>query len=334
MNNFNKFFVAIVIVLTGILLSSCQSTQKLPHTMKKGEPKIALVLGGGSAKGFAHIGVIRVLEQEKIPIHMIVGTSVGSLIGGIYAANPDSFQLEWLAFKIDKNDILDLSIIYSKLGPAQGARLESFVEQTVAIKKIEDTKIPFFPIATDFEQGTEGWQDASSGLYHWSMSTVRSHSPQMAWLSSVPSTTSDQRLVSPVFSLPTGKGPLSLSFWHRWTFDSNSLCNDGGLLELSTDNGSTWTSVPASMLLTNPYTGVIRSGVFNPLASRQAWCGVADWSWTVVDLAAYAGKNVTFRFRMGSGNAGAAEGWYVDDVRVQSCIQPAPQQLFLPLLMK
>jgi hypothetical protein len=88
------------------------------------------------------------------------------------------------------------------------------------------------------------------------------------------------------------------------------------------------------MLLTNPYTGVIRSGVFNPLASRQAWCGVADWSWTVVDLAAYAGKNVTFRFRMGSGNAGAAEGWYVDDVRVQSCIQPAPQQLFLPLLMK
>ena len=108
MNNFNKFFVAIVIVLTGILLSSCQSTQKLPHTMKKGEPKIALVLGGGSAKGFAHIGVIRVLEQEKIPIHMIVGTSVGSLIGGIYAANPDSFQLEWLAFKIDKNDILDL----------------------------------------------------------------------------------------------------------------------------------------------------------------------------------------------------------------------------------
>ena len=187
---------------------------------------------------------------------------------------------------------------------------------------------------TDFEQGTEGWQDASSGLYHWSMSTVRSHSPQMAWLSSVPSTTSDQRLVSPVFSLPNGEGPLSLSFWHRWTFDSNSLCNDGGLLELSTDNGSTWTSVPASMLLTNPYTGVIRSGVFNPLASRQAWCGVADWSWTVVDLAAYAGKNVTFRFRMGSGNAGAAEGWYVDDVRVQSCIQPAPQQLFLPLLIK
>jgi hypothetical protein len=187
---------------------------------------------------------------------------------------------------------------------------------------------------TDFEQGTEGWQDTSSGLYHWSMSTVRSHSPQTAWLSSVPAAISDQKLASPVFSLPTAEEPLSLSFWHRWTFDSTSICNDGGVLEISTNNGVTWSAIPANILLTSPYTGVIRSGVFNPLASRQAWCGVTDWSWTVVDLAAYAGQNVTFRFRMGSGNAGGAEGWYVDDVRVQSCIQPAPQQLFLPLLMK
>ena len=111
----------------------------------KREPKIALVLGGGSAKGFAHVGVIRVLEQEKIPINMIVGTSVGSIIGGMYAANPDSFQLEWLAFKIDRNDILDFSIVYSKLGPVQGVHLENFLEQNVKIKKVEETKIPFTP---------------------------------------------------------------------------------------------------------------------------------------------------------------------------------------------
>lgn len=84
---------------------------------------------------------------------MIVGTSVGSLIGGIYASNPDSFQLEWTAFKIEKNDILDFSLIYSKLGPAQGVRLETFVEQTVKAKRIEDTKIPFYPIATDLNTG-------------------------------------------------------------------------------------------------------------------------------------------------------------------------------------
>jgi NTE family protein len=146
-----------------VFLASCQTmtVEKVPipapsptapsATIKK-QPKIALVLGGGSAKGFAHVGVIRVLEQEKIPIHMIVGTSVGSLIGGIYASNPESFQLEWIAFKIDRNDILDYSTNL-KLGLVQGLRLEAFVEQNVKAKKVEDTKIPFIPVATDLNTG-------------------------------------------------------------------------------------------------------------------------------------------------------------------------------------
>jgi NTE family protein len=125
----------------------------VPETPEKSEPKIALVLGGGSAKGFAHVGVIRILEQEKIPIHMIVGTSVGSLIGALYASNPDSFQVEWAALKIERSDILDFSIVSSKLGPVQGARLETFVEQTAKAKKVEDTKIPFYPVATDLNTG-------------------------------------------------------------------------------------------------------------------------------------------------------------------------------------
>ncbi len=138
------------LLLLPILIFSCEIRQEI----KKGsEPKIALVLSGGSAKGFAHIGVIRVLEQEKIPIHMIVGTSVGSLIGGLYASNPDSFQLEWTAFKIEKGDILDFSLVYSKLGPVMGVRLENFIEKEAKVKKIEETKIPFFPVATDLNTG-------------------------------------------------------------------------------------------------------------------------------------------------------------------------------------
>lgn len=142
------------VLLGMIFLSSCQTPKSIePVAAPKREPKVALVLGGGSAKGFAHVGVIRVLEQEKIPVNMIVGTSVGSLIGSIYASNPDGFQLEWLAFKIEKSDILDFSIVYSKMGPVQGAKLESFVERNVAAKRIEDTKIPFFPVATDLNTG-------------------------------------------------------------------------------------------------------------------------------------------------------------------------------------
>lgn len=143
----------ILLTLITIFLCSCQTTGIVSITKTLKEPKIALVLGGGSAKGFAHVGVIRILEQEKIPIHMIIGTSVGSLIGALYAANPDSFQLEWTAFKIEKGDILDFSIISSKLGPVQGARMEAFIEQTVKVKKVEDTKIPFYPVATDLNTG-------------------------------------------------------------------------------------------------------------------------------------------------------------------------------------
>jgi NTE family protein len=69
-----------LITATGLIFS-CQT---IPEGPVKPLPKVALVLSGGSVKGFAEVGVIRVLEQEKIPIHMIVGTSVGSLIGGIY----------------------------------------------------------------------------------------------------------------------------------------------------------------------------------------------------------------------------------------------------------
>lgn len=145
-----RLFIAIFSCL--LFLCACQTTPPVTP-VKKVEPKVALVLGGGSAKGFAHIGAIRILEQEKIPIHMIVGTSAGSLIGGIYASNPDSFQLEWAAYKIDKNDILDISIVYSKIGPVQGAKLEAFVDQAAKVKKIEDTKIPFYPIATDLNTG-------------------------------------------------------------------------------------------------------------------------------------------------------------------------------------
>jgi NTE family protein len=133
------------------VLSGCTTAPKLREG--KGAPKIALVLGGGAARGFAHVGVIRALEQEKIPIQMIVGTSVGSLIGALYAADPNSLNLEWLAFSIEKEDIFDYSVVYSKMGPVQGDRLEKFVQTKAKVKNLEQMKIPFFPVATDLNTG-------------------------------------------------------------------------------------------------------------------------------------------------------------------------------------
>lgn len=119
-------------------------------------PKVALVLGGGAARGFAHVGVIRVLEQEKVPIDMIVGTSVGSLIGAIYAFDVNSFELEWSAFTLERENVFDydLRTVFSGMGAARGETLEEFVQAKVPIRNIEDLKIPFAAVATDLQQGT------------------------------------------------------------------------------------------------------------------------------------------------------------------------------------
>ncbi len=146
----SKFFALAIVI--SVLFFSCQTVTTVPTT-RKGDPKIALVLGGGSAKGFAHVGVIRALEQEKIPIHIIVGTSVGSLIGGIYASILTVSSLSGRPSRLIVTIVLDPSLVHSKFGPVQGVRLESFVEQAVKIKRIEDTKIPFYPIATDLNTG-------------------------------------------------------------------------------------------------------------------------------------------------------------------------------------
>jgi NTE family protein len=127
-------------------------------------PKIALVLGGGAARGFAHVGVIRVLEQEKIPIDIIVGTSVGSLIGAIYAYDLNSFELEWTAFSLEKEDLLDFGVLsaFTGMGVVKGDRLEEFVRTKVPVAEIEQLKLPFAAVATDLNRGTRVVLDRGS----------------------------------------------------------------------------------------------------------------------------------------------------------------------------
>lgn len=119
------------------------------------KPKIALVLGGGAARGFAHVGVIRALEQEKIPVDMVVGTSVGSLIGAIYAADLSSFDLEWTAFQLEKEDLFDFGVLnaVTGMGFAKGDKLEAWVKSHIKTVYIENLKIPFAAVATDLNWG-------------------------------------------------------------------------------------------------------------------------------------------------------------------------------------
>lgn len=149
-----KYGKLCVICVAAVMLASCASTQG-PQMAESPRPKIALVLGGGAARGFAHIGVIRALEQEKIPIDMIVGTSVGSLIGAIYASDMNSFELEWTAFSLERDQVFDYGIFsaFTSMGPVKGDKLEEFVKSKVP-GNIEDLKLPFAAVATDLNRGT------------------------------------------------------------------------------------------------------------------------------------------------------------------------------------
>ncbi len=159
--------LAMVLLLAGLagLLTACQTTLPPgPSTGSGLRPKIALVLGGGAARGFAHIGVIRTLEQEKIPIDLIVGTSVGSLIGALYAGEGNSFELEWTAFSLEKENIFDYGLMsaFTSMGIAKGEKLEEFVRSKVKQENIEELRIPFAAVATDLNRGTRVVLDRGS----------------------------------------------------------------------------------------------------------------------------------------------------------------------------
>jgi len=116
-------------------------------------PRVALVLGGGAFRGIAHVGVLEVFEEEKIPIDLIIGTSAGSLVGAIYADNPHIDSLYPLINATKIKDIFDFSLTWSKLGYVSGRRLQDFVTKHTSVKNIEQTLIPFVAIAADLQKG-------------------------------------------------------------------------------------------------------------------------------------------------------------------------------------
>ncbi len=117
----------------------------------KKRPVVGLALGGGMARGCAHVGVLRELEKQQIPIDLIAGVSVGSLIGGAYAAGLSPDQIEQLALTISWNDLGRVTI--SKLGFYDSKRTEEYVRKHFPATEFEKTRLPFGAVATDIQTG-------------------------------------------------------------------------------------------------------------------------------------------------------------------------------------
>ncbi len=123
--------------------------------------RIGLALGGGFARGMAHIGALKVLEQESIPVHCVAGTSVGALIGAIYCCGASAAEMEEIACRVRFRDFARWTI--SRFGLATNQRMTTFLHGLLKARTFEDLKIPLAVTATEFKTG-EGVIFRSGGL--------------------------------------------------------------------------------------------------------------------------------------------------------------------------
>ena len=114
-------------------------------------PKIALVLGGGAAKGFAHIGVIKSLESHGFQPDILVGTSAGSVVAALYAAGYSGFELQRIALAMEEKAFSDWTI--PNRGFIKGEALQSFINEAVGNRPIEQFTRKLAIVATDLQSG-------------------------------------------------------------------------------------------------------------------------------------------------------------------------------------
>jgi len=121
--------------------------------LKKQEnrPIVALVLGSGGARGYAHIGVIQVLEQQGIHPDFIVGTSAGSIVGSIYASGKTANELRDIALNMKAHDVRDVKLDIK--GFFDGKKVENYVNQQVNNTPLELLKTPMYVVATELKEG-------------------------------------------------------------------------------------------------------------------------------------------------------------------------------------
>jgi len=124
--------------------------------MKTHTPKLALVLGGGGARGLAHIGVLKALEKNNIKVDLVVGTSMGAFVGGFYAAGISVYEMEEIALSVDRVMVAKmLAPGLSSSGFVDNERIRKYLKRYLGELNIEQLQIPFASIATDLITGEE-----------------------------------------------------------------------------------------------------------------------------------------------------------------------------------
>lgn len=163
-----------------------------------------------------------------------------------------------------------------------------------------------------------GWTHASYTFEpgtDWMWSTAQSRSSAHSWFSPDWNNFAQKALISPSFVPQAGS---LLSFWHTYSFDDSAGCYDAGILQVSTNGGSTWSTMPDAAFRWGSFNGTIYYGYSNGYADSRAWCHgtIGPMTLVEVDLSAYAGTPIQLRWIESDDTLIGLTGWYVDDVTV------------------
>src|SRR6478735_549848 len=157
---FPKFFRGWLVAAAVIVLAGCASAPKpieapsIPQVpAAKVPPKVGLALGGGAARGFAHVGVIQVLEEAGIKPDLVVGTSAGSLVAALYASGRTGQQLQAVAMAMDEAAFADWTLPLFNRGMLRGEALARYVNAQVNNKLVESMPLPLGVVATELATG-------------------------------------------------------------------------------------------------------------------------------------------------------------------------------------
>ena len=177
----------------------------------------------------------------------------------------------------------------------------------------------YFPTVTLFEDSANGltpsplWTKNSTTGTNWIVSSGRSYSPNTAYFSSATNSISDHSITL-TNSIPLGSNPPMLSFRHYYETEASL---DGGLLEISTNNGSTWSDI-LPYFIEGGYNSTMDPSA--PIPNRRAWTGSSKNRFikTKINLTSFANQSIKLRFRYVTDNGTSLEGWYVDDIAIKN----------------
>lgn len=235
------------------------------------------------------------------------------------------------------NKYLIISLLASNLSLAQYDYINaSAYTGNGSSGECPDGKIAVEIESYDFESDQQGWiRLALIGSFNsWSYIDPNAipHGGNHSWRARDPSAVADMALISPTIALPLNMAPLTFQFWNKQEIENNdndaNECMDGAILEISTDEGTSFTQFDNEKLLTDPYDGKVATGFNNQIAGSDAWCGdPAEYINSIVDINSYAGESAIFRFRLASDTSVGRPGWDIDDVKIMGC-EPETEFIF------